>query len=87
VIVCDYGAHSDDGQGHYIYPQQELVGDWAEALVAKGGRIRFGANVLNVTEHETDVEVRVVATANGESFTVRSAALRFVASLPRPLRY
>lgn len=42
VIVVDYGALSDDGQGHYIYPQQELVGDWVDALIAKGGQIRFG---------------------------------------------
>ena len=52
VIVCDYGAPSDDGQGHYIYPQQELVGDWADSLVAKGGQIRFGVNVVDVAENE-----------------------------------
>jgi p-hydroxybenzoate 3-monooxygenase len=75
VIVCDYGAASDDGQGHYIYPQQELVGDWADALVAKGGQIRFGVKVVDVAENETNVEVRGVAAANGEPFTVRAEAV------------
>ena len=60
VIVCNYGAPSDDGQGHYIYPQQELVGDWADALVAKGGQIRFGVKVVDVAQNGTDVEVRAV---------------------------
>jgi p-hydroxybenzoate 3-monooxygenase len=75
VIVCDYGAPSDDGRGHYIYPQQELVGDWADALVAKGGRIRFGVKVVDVAESETDAEVRAVTVANGEPFTIRAEAV------------
>jgi p-hydroxybenzoate 3-monooxygenase len=75
VIVCDYGAPSDDGQGHYIYPQQELVGDWADALVAKGGQIRFGAKVVDVVQNGADVEVRAVAAADGEPFTVRAEAV------------
>jgi p-hydroxybenzoate 3-monooxygenase len=75
VIVCDYGAPSDDGRGHYIYPQQELVGDWADALVAKGGRIRFGVKVVDVAENETDAEVRAVTVANGEPFTIRAEAV------------
>jgi p-hydroxybenzoate 3-monooxygenase len=72
VIVCDYGAASDDGQGHYIYAQHELVGDWADALVAKGGQIRFGVKVIDVAENETNVQVRAVTLANGEPFTVRA---------------
>src|SRR5215471_15986916 len=28
AFVLDYAARCD-GRGHYIYPQQELVGDWA----------------------------------------------------------
>lgn len=75
VIICDYGAPSDDGQGHYIYPQQELVGDWVDALVAKGGQIRFGVKVLDVVENKTDVEVRAVTAANGEPFIVRAEAV------------
>ena len=75
VIVCDYGALSDDGQGHYIYPQQELVGDWVDALVAKGGQICFGGKVVDVVENETDVEVRAVTEANGEPLTVRAEAV------------
>jgi p-hydroxybenzoate 3-monooxygenase len=75
VIVCNYGDPSDDGQGHYIYPQQELVGDWADALIAKGGQIRFGAKVVDVAENETDVVVRAVPAANGEPFTVRAEVL------------
>jgi p-hydroxybenzoate 3-monooxygenase len=74
VIVLDYGALSDDGRGHYIYPQQELVGDWADALVAKGGQIRFGVRVVDVAQSETDVEVQAVA-ADGQPFTIRAEAL------------
>jgi p-hydroxybenzoate 3-monooxygenase len=75
VIVCDYGASSDDGQGHFIYPQQELVGDWADALVAKGGQIRFGVKAVDVVENETDVAVRAVKVATGEHFTIRAETI------------
>jgi len=75
VIVCNYGAPSDDGQGHYIYPQQELVGDWADALVAKGGQIRFGVKVVDVAQNGTDVEVRAVTALDGEPFTIRAEAV------------
>ena len=33
AFVLDYAALCG-GRGHYIYPQQELVGDWAEQLIA-----------------------------------------------------
>ena len=41
------------------HPQQELVGDWVDALVAKGGQICFGGKVVDVVENETDVEENV----------------------------
>jgi len=75
TIVCDYGSPSDDGQGHYIYPQHELVGDWADALVAKGGQIRFGVSVVDVSQNGTDVEVLAVTAANCEPFTIRAEAV------------
>ena len=43
AVTLDYGRLTPDGEGHFIYAQNELVADWAEALLAAGGDIRFGA--------------------------------------------
>lgn len=29
AFVLDYGRFTPDGQGHFIYAQNELVADWA----------------------------------------------------------
>lgn len=60
AFVLDYGSLTPDGQGHFIYAQNELVADWAEALLAAGGDIRFGAQVTGLTETSGGLEVRAV---------------------------
>jgi p-hydroxybenzoate 3-monooxygenase len=58
-FVLDYAALCG-GVGHYIYPQHELVGDWAEQLAAGGGDIRFGVRVAGVVQGDERVEVSAV---------------------------
>src|SRR5262249_44830611 len=70
AFVVDYGSFCDDGLGHYVYPQHELVGDWAEALVAKGGMIRFETRVREILQDKDGVEVR--AETDGIPLTVRA---------------
>jgi p-hydroxybenzoate 3-monooxygenase len=66
-FVLDYAALCG-GVGHYIYPQHELVGDWAEQLAAGGGDIRFGVRVAGVVQGDERVEVGTVdASGNAHS--------------------
>jgi len=48
-VVLDY-AELTGGRPHYIYPQHELVARLAEALVAGGADVRFGAEVTAVRQ-------------------------------------
>ena len=68
AFVLDYAALCD-GHGHYIYPQQELVTDWAEELLSSGGEIRFGVRAIAVEQTENSVTVRAVDSA-GRPVTV-----------------
>jgi p-hydroxybenzoate 3-monooxygenase len=68
--VLDYGALCG-GRLHAIYPQQELVGDWAEQLVAAGGDLRFGIEVTAVEQDERAVTVRGTERASGEAVALR----------------
>lgn len=63
AFVLDYAALCG-GRGHYIYPQQELVGDWAEQLLAAGGDLRFGFEVSGIDQDEDGALVTAVATSN-----------------------
>ena len=63
AFVLDYAALCG-GRGHYIYPQQELVGDWAEELLTAGGDIRFGVRATAVEQHEDGVAVSAVDARN-----------------------
>src|SRR6266568_5187325 len=72
VFVVDYGRLTNDGQGHFVYPQHELVADWAEALVARGGEICFGTRVVQVEQNATGVEVRAVVEPNEAPLAIRS---------------
>jgi p-hydroxybenzoate 3-monooxygenase len=69
ALVLDYAALCG-GRGHYIYPQQELVGDWAEQLLAAGGDLRFGVEVTHVDQREECAAVSAVATATGATLTI-----------------
>jgi p-hydroxybenzoate 3-monooxygenase len=72
-FVLDYGALCG-GRGHYVYPQQELVGDWAESLIARGGEIRFGVRAVGVA-HDTERAVVTAVSASGETTTIRCEAV------------
>jgi p-hydroxybenzoate 3-monooxygenase len=64
AFVLDYAALCG-GSGHYIYPQHELVGDWAEQLVAAGGDVRFGVTVTGVEQTDDGAQVRAVDASGG----------------------
>ena len=63
AFVLDYAALCE-GRGHAIYPQQELVADWAEELVAAGGDLRFGVTAQAVGQDDAG------ATVSGEGLTI-----------------
>ena len=69
AFVLDYAALCG-GRGHYIYPQQELVGDWAEQLIEAGGEVRFGVEAISVDQHAGAVSVSAVAASTGTSVTI-----------------
>jgi p-hydroxybenzoate 3-monooxygenase len=62
-VIIDYGALAG-GRPHFIYPQHELVGRLSDELLAAGGTIRFGVEVVGV---EQDDEVVRVTTSDGDS--------------------
>ena len=74
AFVFDYGALVG-GRGHFIYPQQELVGDWAESLVAAGGEIRFETRVTGIEQDDEGVTVTAVAAGADEPETIRCEAV------------
>ena len=57
AFALDYAALCD-GRGHYIYPQQELVGDWVEQLLAAGGDVRFGVEATRIEQGDEGVPRR-----------------------------
>jgi p-hydroxybenzoate 3-monooxygenase len=75
VFVVDYGRLTEDGKGHFVYAQNELVADWAEALIAAGGEIRFGARVTNVAQDANGVDVRATRDPNDAPGTIRADIL------------
>jgi p-hydroxybenzoate 3-monooxygenase len=74
AFVFDY-ATLCDGRSHHIYPQQALVGDWAEALVAAGGDLRFGVQVTGVVQNGHGASVTAVSTADGTPLEVACEAV------------
>ena len=69
AFVLDYAALCD-GRGHYIYAQQELVGDWVDELLAAGGDIRFGVRATSVEQDEDGASVQAVDAVTGASLTL-----------------
>ena len=49
VLVLDY-AGLCGGRGSYIYPQHDLVADWAGQLLAAGGDLRFGVQTTGIEQ-------------------------------------
>jgi p-hydroxybenzoate 3-monooxygenase len=60
AFVLDY-AGLCGGRGHYIYPQHELVTDWAGQLLAAGGDLRFGVEVTGIEQSADRAVVRATA--------------------------
>jgi p-hydroxybenzoate 3-monooxygenase len=69
AFVLDYAALCG-GRGHHIYPQHQLVGDWAEQLVAAGGDVRFGVHVTGVEQDEDHAVVSAISTATETPLTL-----------------
>lgn len=74
VFVLDY-AGLCGGRGHYIYPQHELVADWAGLLLAAGGDLRFGVEATGIEQSEDGAVVSGARLASGESVTVECEAV------------
>ena len=69
AFVLDY-ARLCRGRGHSIYPQQELVGDWAEQLLAAGGEIVFGVEATGVEAHGDGAVVTAVDGSTGAATAI-----------------
>ena len=72
AFVLDY-AGLCGGRGSYIYPQHELVADWAGQLLAAGGDLRFGVEATGIEQSEDGVVVSAVRGT--ESVTVECEAV------------
>ncbi len=69
-LVLDYGEITNSC-GHYVYPQHELVGDWADELAAAGGNIRFGARVTDMAQDDRGATVLAIDEGSGEPISIR----------------
>ena len=74
AFVLDY-ASLCGGRGHYIYPQHELVADWAGQLLAAGGDLRFGVEATGIEQFEDRAVVSAARGAAGEPVTVECEAV------------
>lgn len=61
-VIFDYGAVTG-GRPHYVYPQHLLVGRLCDALIERGGEVRFGRSASRV---EQDTDGVTVTTTEGE---------------------
>jgi p-hydroxybenzoate 3-monooxygenase len=66
AFVLDY-ASLCGGRGHYIYPQHELVADWAGQLLAAAGDLRFGVEATGIEQFEDRAVVSAARGAAGEA--------------------
>jgi p-hydroxybenzoate 3-monooxygenase len=74
AFVLDY-ARLCGGRGHYIYPQHELVADWAGQLVAAGGDLRFGVEATGLAQSDDGAMVTAVRGTAREQVTVECEAV------------
>ena len=72
AFVLDY-AGLCGGRGSYIYPQHELVADWAGQLLAAGGDLRSGVQATGIGQSGDGVVVSAVRGT--ESVTVECEAV------------
>jgi p-hydroxybenzoate 3-monooxygenase len=73
-FVLDY-ARLCGGRGHYIYPQHELVADWADQLLAAGGDLRFGVEAIGIEQSEDRAVVTGVRGTAREPVTIECEAV------------
>lgn len=71
AFVLDYGRLTN-GPGHYVYPQHELVDDWAEELSATSGEIHFGVRVTAIEQDARGATVTATVEATEQQTTFRS---------------
>src|SRR5262245_6106052 len=71
AFVLDYGRLTN-GPGHYVYPQHQLVDDWAEELRATNGEIHFGVRVTAVEQDAYGAIVGAIVEATGQQAMFRS---------------
>ena len=69
AFVLDYAVLCG-GRGSYIYPQHELVADWAGQLLAAGGDVRFGVEATGVEQSDDGAVVSAVRGTAGETVTI-----------------
>jgi p-hydroxybenzoate 3-monooxygenase len=74
AFLLDY-AGLCGGRGHYIYPQHDLVADWAAELVARGGDVRFGVTVTAAGQDADGALVRAVSGPAGDPLAIGCAAV------------
>ncbi len=74
AYLLDY-ARLCGGRSHYIYPQHELVADWAGELLDRGGSVRFGVTVTGIEQSGDGALVRAVAGPDGAPETIECAAV------------
>ena len=74
AFVLDY-AGLCGGRGHYIYPQHELVADWAGQLLAAGGDLRFGVEATGIEQFEDRAVVSAIRGPAREPVTVECEAV------------
>ena len=74
AFVLDY-AKLCGGRGHYIYPQHELVADWAGQLLAAGGDLRFGAEATGLAQSGDGAVVTAVCGTARQPVTVECEAV------------
>ena len=74
AFLLDYAALCG-GRGHYIYPQHDLVADWAADLLGQGGDVRFGVTAIAVEQSGRGARVRAVAGPEQEPVTIAAGAV------------
>ena len=71
AYILDYGRLTN-GPGNYVYPQHELVDDWAEELHAAGGKINFGVRVTAIEQDAHGATVTAIVEATEQRTALRS---------------
>ena len=74
AFVLDYAALCG-GRGHYIYPQQELVADWAAQLLGAGAAVRFCVRATGIEQSPDGAVVSAVHCGTGEPVTIECEAV------------